>query len=210
MITFHSGTTPTSVKPSAPKLTAKDKSRLEAGIGELARIDARFQEIDDLRDIIRASARSYASGEISLAQSVALAGIESTRVPEVRGALRTGCRALQKEIVLSLAPLVKQHRESDVADLLGRCSTMEKLERQTAATIGIDADQWRPSGLLLALQEQWTRAKRDAAGIITRSDLTRLAVACDIAIPTPAEVDPLESLGGDTDVAEEVGSGILP
>lgn len=210
MINFTQGLAPTRVQPTAPKITKQDKARLESGLAELAKIDGRYQEIDDLRDIIRASARSYASGEISLAQSVALAGIEGTRVPDVRGALRTGCRELQKQFVLSLAPLVTQHREHIVADLLGRCSEMEKAERQNALNVGITADHYRPSGLLEALREQHLRARRDTEAIITRSDLTRLAIACGIVIPAPPEADPLSALEGDIDLdGEEVGSGLL-
>lgn len=186
-------TIPTSVATSAPDFTAPQKARLQDALVKLAAFDEKLFEVERLRDAIRESARQFALGEINLAQAAAVAGIPPVAVADVRGALRTGVKALIRETIADLEDLIVQHRQHTVDDLAARCRKMEKAERENCRAIGIGDDDFRPSGLLEGLREQHRRTLRDSNGTITRGSLNDLAKACGLAAPAaaapPAEVE---------------------
>jgi hypothetical protein len=107
--------------------------------------------------------------------------------------LRSGCKAIAKLEVASVADLVEAHRQHAVDDLLDRCKRMEAAERENAQNVGIGPDDFRASGLLESLREQHRRAHGLIGSLVTRSDLNQLAKAAGVPIPT-GEAD-----GEDTD-----------
>jgi hypothetical protein len=151
--------------------------------------------VNNLRDAITDAARGFARGELTLGQAAGLAGIEQSRLADVRGVLRHGPKTLAKETVEAVADLVEGHREHVVDDLLGRCKQMETAERDNARNVGIGDDDFRPSGLLESLREQHRRAHGLIGTLITRSDLNQLAKSAGVPIPT-GEADG-EDLDGD-------------
>jgi hypothetical protein len=175
---------PTRVQTTAPKLTAADKSRLADALAELNRLDARLDEVNNLRDFVNAAAVAFGRGELTISQAAGLATIDPARLPDARGVLRAGCKSVAKGVVEAVADLVEGHREHVVDDLLGRCKQMETAERDNARNVGIGDDDFRPSGLLESLREQHRRAHGLIGTLITRSDLNQLAKAAGIAIPT--------------------------
>jgi hypothetical protein len=187
---------PTRVQTTAPKLSKADRDRLTHALAELHRLDARLDEVNNLRDAIAEAARGFAKGDLTLGQAAGLAGIEQNRLADVRGVLRHGPKMLAKEIVESVADLVEGHRQHAVDDLLDRCKQMETAERENARNVGIGDDDFRPSGLLESLREQHRRANGLIGTLITRSDLNQLAKAAGVPIPT-GEAD-----GEDTDEAD--------
>jgi hypothetical protein len=187
---------PTRVQTTAPKLSKADRDRLADALAELRRLDARLDQVNNLRDAIAEAARGFAKGDLTLGQAAGLAGIEQNRLADVRGVLRHGPKMLAKETVEAVADLVEGHRQHAVDDLKSRCAAMEHRERQNALEVGIGPDDYRPSGLLESLREQHRRAHGLIGTLITRADLNQLAKAAGIAIPT-AEAD-----GEDTDEAD--------
>jgi hypothetical protein len=184
---------PTTVSVSPPRITTEDLSRLQSALDELARIDQRLDEVSTLRDAVSSAAQAFGRGELTISQAAGLATIDPARLPDARGVLRSGCKAIAKLEVASVADLVEAHRQHAVDDLAGRCRTMETAERANAANVGIGADDYRPSGMLESLREQHRRAHGQLGGLVTRGDVHALARACGIPIPT-GEAD-----GEDTD-----------
>jgi hypothetical protein len=175
---------PTTVSVSPPRITTEDLSRLQSALDELARIDQRLDEVSTLRDAVSSAAQAFGRGELTISQAAGLATIDPARLPDARGVLRSGCKAIAKLEVASVADLVEAHRKHVVDDLAGRCKTMETAERANAANVGIGADDYRPSGMLESLREQHARAFRVIGNLVTRSDLNQLAKAAGVPIPT--------------------------
>lgn len=210
MINYLTSVVPLAVQTSPPKLSKSDRERIVKALSALADADCRYAEIEAIRDHIRTAARSYADGSVNLRESIAMAAIEGARVNEVRGALRSGCRAYVNEIVSDVNDIVLRHREHQADELAKKCQAMEFNERRNAREIGIHDDDFRASGLLERLREQHARTKRQVSGNVSRADISAVAKAVGIVIPTPPEVDPLSALEADIDLdGEEVGSGLL-
>jgi len=195
MINYLENIAVTNVKTTAPKLTKPDAEKLGKVIGELKKLDEKFAEIDSIRDAIRESAIAYGRGDIPLDSAIAMAGIPPENIAAVRGAMRQGVKIVMKEAVQAVAHLVQQHRDHSVVDLLARCQKLEAAERSAAADAGIHADEYQPSGLLLGLREQHSRAVRDASGVITRSDVNKLAATLGMPTEPEPELKPLAEAG---------------
>jgi hypothetical protein len=188
MINIHDRQHPTNVAETPPQLSAAEIKNLKNGLDRLAELDAKFAEIDNLREAVTHSGRLYAQGQQPLEMAVALAAIESGRIAAVRGALRASVKSVQRDIIADLAPLITRHREHVRDDIARKCEAMEAGERANAGKIGITESDYRESGLLLGLRETLRRAEKAVPQIITRSDLHRLAKAVEIEIPeTPGQ-----------------------
>jgi hypothetical protein len=194
MHTIHKQIKPTSVTPTAPKLTAADTKRLVATLAELQRIDGVLVNIDGLREAVHAAAKNFAKGIIPIEVAAGLACIEAARIPDARGALRHGAKELMREQIAAVSDIVDNHRQSIVADLAGRCQAMEAAERENASAIGINADDYRASGLLESLREQHRRAAGQVGVSTTRADLNALANA--LGMPTIAAPEDDENFLG--------------
>jgi len=207
MTTLSTPATPTNVAPPAAKLAKSDRARLENLAADLHAIDLKIVEIDNLRGAVRLAACQYARGETPLELAIALAGIEPGRIAACRGALRSGVKQFQRELIASVSDLVKARREAVAADLAEKCRTVEASERATAESVGIDPDSFAPSDLLAGLREQLRRAVRAIDGLVTRGDFNELSRAAGIELPrSPFDENP-EPLG---EVADEVETGPAP
>ncbi len=181
---------PTSVPIPAPKISAQDKARLREILDELARLDGKRAEINNLRKLAKSAAAAYADGELSLMQAAGLAAIPPGTIPAARLALRNGIRRLQGELIEANADLIHSHRAHVVDSLAEKCKAMESGERRNAAAVGISEDEFAPSALLESLRQQHLNALRDLdSRIVTRAGINDLAEALAIEIPTPVPAD---------------------
>ncbi len=189
-MTITQNIAPTTVSPTPPRISTKDRARLQSALEELARIDQRLDEVATLRDSVSSAAQAFGRGELTISQAAGLATIDPARLPDARGVLRAGCKAIAKLVVASVADLVEAHRQHVADDLASRCRTMENAERANAANVGIGPDDYRPSGLLESLREQHLRAFKQIGNLVTRSDLNQLAVALGIKSTPLAASEP--------------------
>jgi hypothetical protein len=173
---------PTCIATSPPKLTKAELSQLTAALDRLAAVDRKLEEIETIRDAVLKSSRAFALGELTLLQSASLATIPPEAIPLARGALRSGCKSVQRQILGECTELIRAHRQHVVDDLKQRCQILETTERDSAKNIGVEDHDYRPSGLLLSLREQHARALPDVSGLITRNSVNLLAKALGISV----------------------------
>ncbi len=160
---------------SFPKLSAEDVRTLQTAKAELIRTDDLLAEIRNLPDKLRTAGERFAAGEIDV---LTAAGLLSARNSEDRRMLITGLKhhvqKAQIRILAACEEVVQKTRQHAVDELADKCAKLEKLERKSAAELGIEDDSYSPSGSLVSLRAQHQRTLAAMSGKVTRQDLAAL------------------------------------
>ena len=173
-------TPPTSIKTSPIKFTAPEKQRLSAAKDELQRLDGLLGEIVEIKSVVDHAAEDFAAGKITIREAVGLldAAGDSARRAELESKLRRPVKIAIKATVAAVADLVDKSRLHHVSELARMAGDLEKGERAALEPLGMSQEDFEPSLILRGIQEQWRRAKGDAAQPPARDALNRVLAAC--------------------------------
>ena len=173
-------TPPTSIKTAPFKFTKPEQDRLSAAAAELARLDGLLGDIVKIKAVIDSAAEDYAAGKISTREAIGLLGAsgDSLKRAEIEGKLRKPLKAALRNTVASVADLIDKSRNHHAAELARMAGDLEKGERAALEPLGMIQEDFEPSLILRGIQEQWRRAKGDAAQPPARDALNRVLAAC--------------------------------
>jgi hypothetical protein len=113
----------------------------------------------------------FASGKCDMLTAAALVCSTLDQRHAMQQALRTPLKQAQKSVLASVQSIVEKTRKHACDELAEKCRVMENGERENALTIGIGADDYRPSGMLESLREQHRRAISTISEPVTLPDL---------------------------------------
>jgi hypothetical protein len=162
---------PTSVQTSAPKLSASDTAALKHAKNEFYRLEKLLADVSNLKFSLAEIGEQFAAGKVDLLTAASVICSSLDQRHEMMQALRTPLKQAQKQAMASAKSIVEKTRKHACDELAEKCRVMENGERENALTIGIGADDYRPSGMLESLREQYRRAIKTITEPVSLSDL---------------------------------------
>ena len=177
-------------RPTKLVLSKPERDTLAAAAREIENINRRFAEIGELRQTLRDAAADFVAGKTPILEALALGSFRRLDHEEAQGNLQRALKARLREILDGSADLCRRHRQHAADEAQARLEQAEAAERKHAKTLGIDDDDFRPSGNLERLAAEAFAAKEsvnDSSGIRPH-DFAQLLEAAGITAPTTSAV----------------------
>ena len=171
----------------APKfdLAKSERDTLVAAAKEIDSINKRFAEIDQLRATLAKCADDFICGRMPLIEAMKLGSFSRVELEPAQLALVKVLKRRRIEILNQSADLCRRHRQHAADEAQARLEQAEAAERKHAKTLGIDDDDFRPSGNLERLASEALAAKESVndESAIRPHDFAQLLEAAGLAAP---------------------------
>lgn len=130
-------------------MTASDRKLIATTATEISRLNGKLDELSNVKRALQEIPMAYARGEISLAiAAISAREADSTARDQIARVLRSGVKALHRETLQLVAPIVAEVRAAKISTLEGQVAELEKAELAAAALAGIALESFKPSEAL--------------------------------------------------------------
>ena len=173
-------------RPTKLVLSKPERDQLAAAAKEIDSINKRFAEIDQLRATLAKCADDFICGRMPLIEALKLSSFSRVELEPAQLALVKVLKRRRIEILNQSADLCRRHRQHVADQAQARLEQAEAAERTHAKTLGIDDDDFRPSGNLERLADEAVAAKAAVSdeSAIRPHDFAQLLEAAGITAPS--------------------------